>query len=99
MSRLRTHGAALAVGARSRRYVPCTIRRPRALNHPPVKSRFNSRPRGSSDLIGHCVDHAHYPATVPHVIANAADFLTLVQRRRSWLETRLDRQDAVLTVT
>ena len=22
-----------------------------------------------SDLIGNCVDHAHYPSTVPHVIA------------------------------
>ena len=21
------------------------------------------------DLIGNCVDHAHYPSTVPHVIA------------------------------
>ena len=48
----------------------------------PVKSRFNSRPRGMpvvSDLIGHRVDHAHYPSRVPHVIASAADLLTLVQ--------------------
>ena len=56
-----------------------------------------------SDLIGHCVDHAKYPSTVPHVIASAADLPALVppQRRRkngtaSWLETRLDRQDTVI---
>ena len=35
------------------------------------------------DLIGHCVDHAHYPSTVPHVIASAADLLTLVQSQRT----------------
>ena len=35
-----------------------------------------------SDLIGHCVDDAHYPSTVPHVIASAADLLTLVQPRK-----------------
>ena len=56
-----------------------------------------------TNLIGHCVDHAHYPSTVPHVIASAADLLTLVQPQRthrtgiaSWLETRLDRQDTVV---
>ena len=54
-----------------------------------------------SNLIGHCVDHAHYPSTVPHVIASVADLLKLVQPQTmhgtaSWLETRLDRQDAVL---
>ena len=35
-----------------------------------------------SDLIGHCVDHAHYPSTIPHVIASADDLLMLVQPRR-----------------
>ena len=34
------------------------------------------------NVIGHCVDHAHYPFTVPHVIASAADLLTLVQPQR-----------------
>ena len=42
-----------------------------------------------SDLIGHYVDHAHYPPTV-QVIASAADFFA------SWLETILDRQDTVV---
>ena len=35
-----------------------------------------------SDLIGHCVDHAHYPSTVPNVIASAADLLALAQPQR-----------------
>ena len=53
------------------------------LNHRPVISRFNSDHVVVSDLIGHCVDHAHYPSTVPHVITRAADLLTLVQPQRT----------------
>ena len=30
-----------------------------------------------SNLIGHCVEHADYPSTVPHVNASAADLLSL----------------------
>ena len=36
-----------------------------------------------SDLIGHCVDHAHYLSTILHVIASSADLLTLVQPQRT----------------
>ena len=36
-----------------------------------------------SNLIGHCVDHAHYPSTIPHVITSSADLLTLVQPQRT----------------
>ena len=35
-----------------------------------------------SDLRCHCILHAHYPSTVPHVISSAADLLMLVQPRR-----------------
>ena len=36
-----------------------------------------------SNLIGHCVEHAHYPSTVPHMIASAADLLTIIQPQRT----------------
>ena len=36
-----------------------------------------------SNVIDHCVEHAHYPSTVPHVMASSADFLTLVQPQRT----------------
>ena len=52
------------------------------LNHRPVKSKHFDHVV-VSDLICHCVDHAHYPSTVPHVIVSAADLLTLVQPRRT----------------
>ena len=35
-----------------------------------------------SALIGHCEDDAHYPSTVPQVIASAAGLFTLAQPRK-----------------
>ena len=35
------------------------------------------------NLIGHCVEHAHYLSNVAHVIASSALLLTLVQPQRT----------------
>ena len=46
-----------------------------------------------SDLIGDCVDHAHYSSTFPHVIASAADLLALVQPQTTYRTAQRLRQD------
>ena len=51
-----------------------------------VRVILNHRPRNQdqildhvvmSDLISHCLDYAHYPSTVPHVISSAAELIYL----------------------
>ena len=44
-----------------------------------------------SDLIGHGVDHAHYPSRVPHVIASAADLRTPKERVERHSELARDK--------
>ena len=44
-----------------------------------------------SNLIGHCVDRAHYLSTVPHVIASAADLRSFSPNKRVERHSELAR--------
>ena len=53
-----------------------------------------------SNLTGHCVEHAHYPSTVPQVITSLADIFTFVQPQKHvghHSELASERHDTVLT--